>query len=226
MDSLETMETFLKNSQKPLKMGLKRMKIMKRFLIKKKKPLKIRFKSAGTRVFRAPSSRYRRGRRDSNFDSPPVGFPISEDDQHIDSSTSVYGFPEGSYHSVIGFPSVDQEHEHSTKSWSNSPHDEADQPTDNNTSYEDAAANASFSTIHESDGTGTTDNSFPEMARDPEEVVLFPELIDDLNLVAKESGSASDDNSVIWDKDWEAFVNGLIYAIFVYENVCIRGIDL
>ncbi|KAH7575835.1 hypothetical protein JRO89_XS02G0229300 [Xanthoceras sorbifolium] len=141
MDSLETMETFLKNSQKPLKMGLKRMTIRKKFLINKKKPLKIRFKRAAR-----ASSRYRRGRRELNFDSPPVGFPISEDDQHIDRSTSVYGFPEGSYHSVIGFPSVDQEHEHSTKSWCNSPHDEADQllddqPTDNNTSYEDAAAN-------------------------------------------------------------------------------------
>ncbi|KAK4847063.1 hypothetical protein QYF36_025048 [Acer negundo] len=207
--NLETMKKLLKKSQKTLKMGLKRLKIMKRLLIKikRKKPLKIRFKRCVGRFKQGGrgSGLYRR--RELNFGSPPVGIPVSEDDQHIDSSTSVYGFPESSYHSVIGFPLV-EDPDQQTKSRSNSPQTHQglndDQQTDNNADFENAQVDDSFSTLHESDATGH--NKFPFYEFDCEQ-------INDL----KESASASDDDSVIWDKDWEEFVNQLMYATFRYD---------
>ncbi|KAK1566561.1 hypothetical protein Q3G72_001443 [Acer saccharum] len=215
--NLETMKKLLKKSQKTLKMGLKRLKIK---IKRRKKPLKIRFKQVWdhfvgclkkiryTRRWRRRlgSGLYRR--RELNFGSPPVGIPVSEDDQHIDSSTSVYGFPESSYHSVIGFPLV-EDNDPQTKSRSNSPQAHQGLNDHNNTDFENAQADDTFSTIHESHGT--SDDKFPFYEFDCEQIN---------NL--KESASASD----VWDKDWEEFVNQFMYAIFRYENVWIRGIDL
>ncbi|KAK2665797.1 hypothetical protein Ddye_004371 [Dipteronia dyeriana] len=204
--NLEMMKKLLKKSQESLKMGPKRLEIMKRFLIKikRKKPFKIRLKrSVGrfkqvwdhfvgclmtvrkkiryTRRWRhrlggCGSGLYRR--RELTFGLPPVGIPVSEDDQHIDSSTSVYGFPESSYHSVIGYPLV-EDHDQQTKSLSNSP-DQAhqvlnddDQQTDNNTDFENAQAD-------DSDATGRN-NKYPFYEFDCEQ-------INDL----KESASASE----------------------------------